>query len=568
MSIDGLNYPALADLDADRLAAIEESLKAVLSEYNPDMDLRRGVVKDLVLHSRALLAAQNEKAILDALNGGSLAELAADPEAAPEGSVDRVLGNYGLVRREAAKAVGSIVIVLTAQTPVVIPSGSVFDVGGVEFVTDRVYAARLNEAQVIGPGDKLLVATGSNYYFVVGVEASETGANGNVRQGTVATPEVEPVNFSQAYANVDFTGGADAESNTALLARQQAGLAVRAWSTRPSIEAVVRDAKVEESTLNDDGTTTVTEVAQFPELVSLSVVGAGDAEMLRDKHSLWPVAAGGRADLYARTATTYETRRVTLTASLLSKVGAVGTWQLGIGRDDAPGYYEVVKVLLTTQDSSSSGFSVASETRSLDVTGDGWKPDIPEVAEGVYSRYQASVITFVDTVTNATALAISSTKEYDVVVRVMPQVDELQDFWNDVSRRPTMGDVLVKAPIPCFVAVALTLSVARGATVSVTDIQQELAGVINGLSFTAKLPASLLSQALHTLLGTSLVSVSGLSLSGRILKPDQSVTYLSSSVELTLPDDPENMVSPRTVAFLTEPDSVTVTLTVVDTTSR
>lgn len=566
MTITTLTYSDLADLDADRLVALEEVAAAVLAENDPDVDLRRGAVKDLLLHPRALLMAQNEQAVLGALNSGSLAALVADPTlATDEGAVDRVLGNYGLTRRAAAVATGQVTLVLDTLTPAVIPSGSVFTLNGLSFVADRTYAARTSSLQVTGAGDRLLTLTGANdYAFTIGVVASLAGSTGNVRRGTTATPASAPVSFLTAYAATDFTGGADAETNTQLLARQQAGLAVKAWSNRAGIEAVIRAATVDVVTTNSDGTTTTTQALQFPTLDVISVIGMGDAEMLRDKHSLFPVAGGGRADLYAKTDRTYQTVTVRKTASLISKVGSVGTWQFGLGRADAPGYYEVTGVLLTTQDASSAGFPLATEVRSIDLSGTGWKPDVTVVAEGVYSYYQAATCSFVDTVTDATSLLVGATKDYDVVVRLMPQLAELQLLWNDVSRRPTMGDVLAKAPIPCFTSVSFTLNVRRGSSVTTSVVQSAVADVVNSLGFAGSLPASLLAQTLHTLLGDALVSVSGMQLTGRLRRPSGTVSFPSSPTLLTLPEESTEMLSGRTAVFLTDPNSVSVTVATVD----
>jgi hypothetical protein len=566
MALTELIYPTFAQLDADRLAALKELLLTVLQTYQPDIDLRRGTIHDLVLHPRALLTAQNEQAVLDALNSGSLSELIADPASAAPAAVDRTLGNYRLQRRAATLATGVVAIVVDRLTPVIVASGSVFTISGVEFVTDRVYAARTDESSVVAANDRLLTLTSSNdYLFTVTVVARVAAAAGNVRRGATATPANEPLGFVRAYADTDFSGGADAETNAELLARQQAGLAVRAWSNRPAIEAVMRDYTITTTTDNTDGTTTTTLTQPFAGLKAMSLVGMGDAEQLRDKHTLWPIATGSRADLYVRTEATYQTLRVRKTATLVTKVGAVGTWQLGLARADAPGYYEITKILLTTDDQEASGFAVAVETRSRDMSGSGWLPDVAADVESVYTRYQAATVQFADTTTNATGLTVGvAQQDYDVVLRIMPLIADLQDFWTDVNRRPPAGDILIKAAVPCFVSVAVTLNVRRGTTVDTAAVQAAVAVAINALSFTGSLPASLLNQTLHNLLGAALLSTAGMTLNGRLLRPDGTTASLTSATVLTVPDEPDNMVTGKTVAFLTEDAAVGITVVPVD----
>ena len=542
-----LQYPTFADLNANRLAILKELLVGVLQEYNTEIDLRRGTVSDLVLHPRALLTAVNEEAINNALSSSSLQAIIDDPTIADEDTVDRTLGNYRLVRGEGIQASGTVTIILSTLTPVIIPDNLNITISGVVFKTDQVYAARTSEGAVIGSGDRLLTAVTGGYAFTVNVLAETVGENGNVTRGTTATLEQNPPEFVKAFATSDFAGGRYKETNAALVNRLQTGLAVRAWSNRPSIEAVLLSQP------------------NFANIKSVSIIGFLDAEMLRDQHSIFPVANGGRADLYVRTSTTYQTLSITKTATLVSKDGAVGTWQLGLAKDEAPGYYEIVKVLLPTADPTAAGFTPSSEVRSLDLTDDGWKPDLETVLEGTYSAYQSSVVQFVDTTTNATSLTDGvSQQDYDVVVRAMPLIGEIQTFWNNISNRPPMGDILVKAPIPCFTDVSFTLNIRRGYTVNTATVQQTVSDAVNALGFSGQVAASYLNQVLHNLLGIALLATSSMSIAGRIRNPNGTTTNLTSSTVITVADNFPNMVSGRTVAFLSEPSAIAVTIVTVD----
>lgn len=551
-----IQYPTFDELDQDRLDQLKELLTAVVQGYNPDTDLRRGVIHDLALHPRALLAAVTEQGVLNALAATSLADLVADPTVGDEESVNRVLGNYRLTRMPAAKAVGTVAVVISSLTPVVVPGGTTVTISGVTFVVDQSYAARTDVSQVTGEGDVLLTTVTGGYLFTVGVIAQAVGAEGNVRRGSTATLSQTPPAFVRAYADTDFEQGADAESNSALLARLAAGLAARAWSNRPSIEAAMR----EHVETDDEDVST----KPFETIESVSIVGCGDPEMTRDQHSLFPVSSGGRADMYVRSAETYETVRLEVTASLVSKVGAVGTWQFGLGKDDAPGFYEVKKILLPSGDPTSSGWSPLSDTRSTDLTETTWKPLIPTTTEGAYSRYQTSVVQFVDTVTNATAISIGGTASYDVLVTKMPLIGELQDFWNLLENRPPTGDVLVRAPVPCFTGVSLTLQVAQGTTVDEDEVARLVAETINGVGFTGRISGSSISRVLHAAI-EGLSTVSGYSFAGRIRRIDGTTVNINGTDSLVIPTDPDNGVGARTTAFLTTADDVSVTVTTLDT---
>jgi hypothetical protein len=542
-----LEYPSLEDLDTARVTALKEVMTSVAKAYQPDVDLRRGVVQDQVITPRALLSAATEQAVLTALNSGSLSEAIADPAAADSAALDRVLGNYRITRAPATIATGAVSIVVSSLSPTVIAKGTAFVISGQTFLTTQSFAARTDAELVISDSDRLLVTVSGGYSFSVDVSSSAVGAAGNVKRAAVATMANPPAGFVRAYATRDFVGGSDEETNTALLARLQAGLAVRAWSNRPSVEAVIRNEE------------------QFAGLKSLSVIGFGDAEMLRDQHSIFPISTGGRVDLYARLADTYQTVQLSCTATLISKVGSLGTWQFGITRDDAPGYYEITKILPESQDESFPGFQPSSDVRSHDVSGGVWTPDVTTAAEAAFSRYQASVVQFSDTVTNATSLTVGvSQATYSVIFRLMPGIDDLQDFWNDIDRRPTASDVLVKAPVPCFTSTSFTLNVLRGYTVDTAAVQLAVVDAINGLGFAGSISASYLNQVLHNAV-SGLVSISGLNLSGRIRRPDGTNVFLSGTTGITVPNDPSNGVTNRTVAFMTESELVAVTVVTVDT---
>ena len=47
-----LTYPTFSELDATRFAELKDLLVAVIQAYNANIDLRRGAVNDLALHSR------------------------------------------------------------------------------------------------------------------------------------------------------------------------------------------------------------------------------------------------------------------------------------------------------------------------------------------------------------------------------------------------------------------------------------------------------------------------------------------------------------------------------------
>jgi hypothetical protein len=547
-----IQVPPLAQLDPAEVEQFRASETALVQAYNPGVDLKRGPTQDLVITPKAALDTATQTNIDLVRQSNSLAQIIANPALADPTLVNNLLSTFGLTRKPGALATGQVTIVLSALTPTIIPTSVVFTINGQTFVPIQAYAGRTDPSLVIGPGDVLIVPLGSNFAFTINVVAQVVGAAGNISQGSTATLSQNPPQFVKAYAQGDFTGGQDTETNTQLVARLQSGLAIKAWSNRASIDAMIRQ--------------------QFPNLITESIIGFGDAEQLRDAHAIWPGHAGGRSDIYIRTQQLWSKQMKQYTATLLSVNGTQGTWQFTVPRNDMPGFYEIDRILLLTQDPTQVGFQPSSDVRGTDLAIETFDsvtyfPDIVSAVEGTYSRYQTATIQFVDTITNASGLVIGSTAPYNVIFRTMPQVDQFQDFLGGRTVRPTMGDVLVKGAVPCFTSISMTVNVQQGTTVNATTVANAVAQAVNLMGFTGKVSASLISQTLHNLIGTNLVSVMGISMLGRIRRPDGTNVYISDSTSLGFVDDPAHMTTSRTVAFFVNPVDVAVNVVVVATPS-
>lgn len=545
----GVTVQDLATLDPALVAQYDTELTTLLNELNPTLDLSAGVLHDLLLHLKAILDAATEQNITLVREANSLAAIAVDPTLADSTVVDNCLSNFNVVRNPGTTAGGPIAIVLSSLTAVVIPNGALFTIGGLEFITTTAYAARTSSDSVTTSNDVLISAVGNGtYVFTVPVEAVAIGSLGNVTRGTEVTPDQPPPDFSSAYVKADFVGGTDPDTNTTLMTKLAQGLAIKSWSNRPSDMSLI------------------TKQPDFENILNSSIIGFGDSEMLRDQHSIWPGSTGGRNDVYLRSQEMYQNQVITKTATLVSKLGQVGTWQFGVALNDAPGFYVVDRILLTTQSQTATGFQPSSDVRGLDLSTDPLPPpDIVETIEGVYSRYQTAVIQFNDTITDVTSTVLGTTQDYNVVLRVMPLVAEVQDFINVRENRPPTSDVLIKAPMPCFTAVTLTVNYKNGTTApTIAAVQNSVADAVNAMSFSGTLATSYIAQALQTTV-PNLVSLTDVSLDGDIRAPDGTTASITGTESIEIPDDFPNMVSGRTTAFFLDPADVDVTLVAVDT---
>lgn len=529
-----------ADLTTLDPAAVADNMAeaaARVSELHPTLDLKRGPVHDLVTYPHAVLAAAQQADLAAYLSARSLLDVEADPSLADDATVDRILSNYRVTRRAAGAASGRVVVEVSSDATVVLAAGAEFAGGGRVFATPRVFTAKAEPEQVVAAGDRLISPLpGGGYAFTVDVADTEAGAAGMLRKGAQLLPLSPPPGFVRAYAESDFDGGSDAETNAQLVARLAEGLAARGPSSRLNMAAMLR---------------------AFTDYRALSVVGAGDPEMLRDRHGLLPVPGGGRVDWYVRVTGPALVRTLRVSASYVGPdPSGLGVWQFGLGRDDFPGFYEVraVRPAGADPESAAGSHAVVADERTVDLSGGGFAPDVVGAVEGAYSRYQAAVVRFL---APAPGRSPGDAADFDADVVGQPALAEVQAYVASRDNRSFGADCLVRAPVPCFVRVGLTVNTRPGDAGPDADAARAaVAAAVNSAGFTGRLFASdLLAAALPHLGGGGVTAVD---LFGRVRRPDGTSLFLHSREALAVPDEPSRCVSPRTVQFYCDPADVAV----------
>lgn len=523
-------------------AAVAETVQRV-QEDNPNLDVRRGVFAELLAYYHAVLDTQRRTYTNDLLNSRSLKAMEADPALADPDAVDDVLSNFRVDRKLGRKSTGDVTVVVADDVTVTIAEGAVWESRGRQFVTPRVYTAKAEAAQVNATGDRLLTRLADGTWaFTITVEAAEEGDAYAVAKDTLVAPVVVPPNYVNSYAAADFSPGLLPETNEEVLARLQEGVAAKALSNRGNMAAALRA------------------VEAFSRVVAMSVVGAGDAELTRAYHSVLPIALGGRCDWYVRTQERAVQLALAVEARLVEKnADGTGVWQFAVGKDAAPGVYEFRDVRPAAADPALGGYEVVADERGLDLTGDGWRPDLRTAAEAAYSPYATAVVRFLDTTDHA-AVAVGAARAYTAGAVVMPQVADVQALVGGRDVRPYGGDVLVKAPVPCFLTVNFTVQKRTGQDdPDVAGIRAAVAHAANTVGFVGALYASQVQDAVSPYLADG-QTVGAIDMHGRIRYPDGSTYYLRDAEVLQVPDDPGAMVSPRTVQFFADPDTVGVTV--------
>lgn len=535
----------LSSLNADDVAILLDQIATRLQELNPTLDLKRGVFKDTLAYYHAVLEASIRTNLDRYQSARSLKKIEEDPTLADDAVVDEVLSNWGVTRKTGTQASGSVTIELSKAQTITVPEGSIFQSNGKNYVASASFIARTAASQVSVATDRLLVAlSNGNWAFTVDVVAEVVGSDYKLNAGDLITPVRRLANYVTSYATSSFDDGTNVETNTELLTQLQNGIAAKTLSNRATMKALISS------------------LAEFSTVTNQSIVGFGDSEMIRDQHSVLPISFGGRVDWYLRTQRPLKKTTTSVEATLIEIVGGTTSlWQFSLGKDVFPGLYEVTGLRNVGDSLLNEGFEITSDSRGYDLTADGFLPDITSVEEAAYSAFQTTTIQFLDTTSATSGLAIGDKKQYSCEISGMPLIKELQAYLSSREVRSYAADVLVKAPIPCFVEVSLNINK------TVSEPEPDIAGIknaivneINDTGFTGRLDASLLIDRVHGFIANE-TSVTDLELLGRLRRPDGVVNYLKSSNAIVIPQYSDIMVSTtssKTVQFFSEVSKISV----------
>lgn len=541
--ISNFEVPDLRQLDAESVQQVLDKVIAQLQELNPELDLKRGVFHDTVAYYHAILEAATRTNLERYQSARSLLRIEQDPTLADDAVVDEVLSNWGVRRREGTKARGFVTIELESALSVNVPVNYRFQANGKEYLALDSFTSQITQDQVIDTTDRLLQPlSNGNFAFTIEVEAAEIGSDFKLNAGDLVLPVRSITGYVTSYATSSFEDGLNTETNAELLLKLQDGIAAKALSSRANMRALIATNE------------------NFLSVTNQSIVGYGDPEMLRDKHTIFPISYGGRVDWYIRGQSQLSRTTINVTAKLLSISGATSNWQIYLPASTFPGFYEVSRIRRSNDPILNSGFEIVEDQRGLDLSGDGFIPDLQNNQEGAYSAFQTSLITFTDSVSSVSSLVVGQTAEYTIEISGVPHISEIQAYVSSRAIRNYASDVLVKAPIPCFVAATLTINL--DATTEVPDvdaIKQAVVDEINLVGFIGRLDGSKLIDRVHGFLRDN-SSVTELRLVGRIRYPDGSFKYLTSLEALEIPASYDKMVSEKTVQFFAEVSDISINI--------
>jgi hypothetical protein len=180
---------AVRDLDALDPTLVQagvDETTARVAEMNPQLDLRVGVLHNLLVYFHSVLGAGLQANVTDYLNARSLLAIQTDPTLADPELVDHVLSNFRVTRKPGVEASGEVAIVKDNDLTTTYAVGAEFVADGRTFVTTQVYTAKAEAALVAEAGDRLITPLADgNFVFTIPVVAVEVGAAGRVAKDPV-----------------------------------------------------------------------------------------------------------------------------------------------------------------------------------------------------------------------------------------------------------------------------------------------------------------------------------------------------------------------------------------------
>lgn len=519
----------LNDITQDQFDTAEQVLIALIRAKYPQLDLRSGTtLRDTMVRTDAAIAALHTAQVEQLRRLTSLATILEDGTATPA-DVNRILANFNMAQNPGTAATGVLRIkVDAARTYTLLPGTEFTTLTGLTFATGALVVAKTDPG--VGETGLYLNADGS-YSFLVDVTATATGSAYNIAQGTALDPSSKIYGYVSATAHANFTTGTDGETLAAVVGRIPAALSHRTLTNRTAVEAMLR------SRFDGSGIG----------IQAVSVQGYGDAGLRRDKHSVFGVAVGGRADAYVRT---FSAPAVTL----LTKTGTrtpAGDYVFTITAADAPGFYAIRSISDKAGAVASYAFTEARKAsgaptwHDLDLTP-------AEIAFTVFQDCDITVTGVGDT---------SDTHEFAVEVWACPGLAQIQSYVDDDSVRNIGADVLVRCPPVCLVSCQATIYYDLATPPDLAALRTRIAAYVNAQSFTGRITRS---ELVAVLLGAGIKRVAlesgNMLLSGRVCGADSVWRVLTGdALDIATVADPEAALTPDTVVFGIEPQDIQFT---------
>lgn len=542
------NYevPSLKGLPQSTVDNTIDNLTARLTELGVGVDFNRQAAFRLVPYLHGLLLSGTITNLLEAIDKLNLESLSKGELTTEQ--ADKVAGMFGMTRGEGSKNTINVLFSFSSAAPFSLSTADYVYSGSARFSVTQSVSVRSSRATVVSGTDLVLSQIGTGRWGVVlSLTARAVGAEYNLAVDTLLTLSKSVSNLVEVKVVKSAATGKAAETDEQLADRALSESSVKSWAGRNSFEAMARATE------------------NYPDLVDISVAGFGDAEQQRDRRGVLPGATGGRVDLWVKNRAGLYSESVTVTAVLVSKVGSIGTWSFTLGGSAAPGIYKIISIVAQDNQSgtkfypSSQVFVLAADQTNLaPLEGERYVPDVRNAREAAFSEFCNLQVMFEDSRYDVTSVNVGATRTYMALTYFDPKISELQQYLGSPAIRSGAGDVLVRHAAPAQVFLAIELSGPNAAS-SADAARSAIVQAINGQLFTKTLTVADVAAAARSVNTSLVVAVTSMTCTIKTINNDD-LTIGYDGTKITLPDDPDNLLTWKTVAFYSSQDQVSVTI--------
>jgi len=520
-----------AALSVEHVEANRQLLRDLWKSAAPDLDVDHGALSALVLNPAATLLEVGRETFRKARKGSNLTALLADTSDASRLMLDELAASYRVERRTGTIASGRIRLFFQENLYRVIGLSTTFQANGVLFHVRQIETVQpAGDIPSTLPHYQNLKETqdGSGLYYAdVTVYARSTGSVANLVRGTELTLFQSSLPyFVRAVAMETFAGGENDEEDESLVRRMVLGISAKVLSSRINMRAALLE--------------------KFPDIRDSSVIGAGDREMTRDKHTVFPSSTGGYADWYVGTTRSLAATSVVTDALIVLETAGDGSVISRVSIDDGmiSCLYHVTEIHDEETLEPCRILSQARFVRDDDELRSGNAPCIHEDVEGAFTAYQVTEVRF------HSLKPVTRIRVYGIHA---PGIRAIQDWVLQCSQAPIGLDLLVKGAIPSVVRFSAVLHTPTGVEIEPIALQGTVADHINHLPFGGLLTISGLTSLLHRNLPTGCYVTRPVLFATTYLPDGQTVlSETSDRLEIDAPPFASN----RTTLFFCDPADV------------
>jgi hypothetical protein len=525
------------NVDPNAASERKDFLTEQWAEYYKDIDVHYGIYNSTVAAPAAIFS----QAAIESINKWrGYTQLTQLLQAVENGEDDtyltEFLANYGVTRRSGDYATGVVRLTFSRDAMYSVGPSDNYTARNILFHPSNAYSILPSNRTAYTGTELVLRGRTDNTYFVdVPFVADSTGLDANLAAGVELLSEQGIGGLLSAIVVQSFSGGEDQETAQELVNKIINGISSPVLSTRASM------------------TSLLTKQTAFQPVYDNAVIGAGDVEMTRDKHSVFPLSLGGKCDWYVKTSKTIQTKTISVKAQLIRPIDErSAVWRMRITGQQAAGVYQVKEI---SHRQFGDNLEITSVERDFTLNDLSYKPDIFKAEEAAYSAYQQYVVEFVDPSMDRYGEVIPNEEEYSATVSYVPGIYELQEWASDPNNRSIYGDIVVKAVLPAIVSVGFNAVYKKGQdTVDPYVLQATVSATVKSVGITNGLAASVLYDSLQEKLPTG-AHIENMIMKAELYLPDRVVTAVSREF-LNLYYPPYG--TEHTITFYCEPEDVAV----------